>query len=154
MLFVIFVGMVIGFLYWQFKMLKKYALTYDKCIVNLQGKCVVINGQSIAFEAIEAVTVRELSQPAVYERMLSKSAAYVYMTEVTFHLKDGPEVRCVFNYKGALYKTLKQLESVVPVQADLNQYKPQANWVVAAVLVFICVLGVLMALLRPLFFGH
>ena len=150
-----FVGflLVAAFLYWQFRMLKKYALKYDKCSVNVPEKCVVINGQQIAFEAIEAVTVKELPQPAVYERMLSKSAAYVYMTEVTFHLKDGLEMRCVFNHKAVLYKTLKQLEPVVSVQADLEQYKPRANWVTAVIL-FVFILGIIIAVMLPIIFRH
>lgn len=119
---------IVLFIFWQFKMLKKYALKYDKFKLNLKQEYLSVNGQEINFKDIDHITVRQLQQPSALEKALSKSAFYAYMAEMVFHLKDGPAVYCTFNYKGALYKTLKQLEPYVKIDEDINYYKPRINW--------------------------
>ncbi len=118
----------IGFIVWQFRLLQKYVLTYDKFQINLQERWVSVNGQTVYFQDIDHVTVKQLRQPALFEKALSKNAAYSYMSEIVFHLKEGPEVHCTFNFKGALYKALKQLEPFVSIQADIESYKPRIQW--------------------------
>ena len=38
------------FIFWQFKMLKKYALKYDKFKINLKQEYLSVNGQEINFK--------------------------------------------------------------------------------------------------------
>ena len=119
---------MVGFIVWQFKMLKKYVLTFDGYKMNAKEGFLVVNERVINFADITFVTVRELAQPSATEKMLSKSAYYAYMSEVIFHLHEGERVTCRFNTKGALYKALKQLSRYVPVNADIEQYKPRFEW--------------------------
>lgn len=120
--------LLVLFLVWQFKMLKKYALTFDYFKLNVSERFIVVNGEQIGFDEIACVTVRELEQPSVLEKAFSKSAFYTYMAEVTFHLKSGESVHCTFNTKGVLYKTLKKLEPFVPVNGDIDYFKPHLHW--------------------------
>lgn len=124
----VLVLIVVGFIVWQFRMLQKYVLSYDKFQLNLHEKWVAVNGQTIYFQDIDHITVKELQQPALLEKALSKNAAYSYMAEIVFHLKEGPEVHCTFNFKGALYKALKQLEPYVAIHANIEIYKPRVKW--------------------------
>ena len=119
---------IVLFIFWQFKMLKKYALKYDKFKLNLKQEYLSVNGQEVKFKDIDRITVRQLQQPCATERLFSKSAYYAYMAEMVFHLKNAPALHCVFNYKGALYKTLKQLEPYVKIDEDINYYKPRISW--------------------------
>lgn len=143
-MFVICVLLVILFIFWQFKMLKKYALAYDSFKLNIPGRYVVVKGGIIPFEEIDFVTVRELEQPSMLEKTFSKSACYAYMAEVVFHLKSGCEVTCTFNNKGVLYKTLKQVAPFVQVNGDIDCFKPQMRWgvllVIVAVIILVCLL--------------
>jgi len=127
MVILAFVFLVL-FIVWQFKLLQKYALKYDRFKINIREKYVCVNGQKIYFSEIDHVRVKELPQPSVVEKALSKSAFYTYMAELTFCLKDGTVVPCVFNYKGILYKTLKQLSVYVPVPTNIDIYKPRVAW--------------------------
>ena len=128
------------FIFWQFKMFKKYVLKYDKFKLNMKEEYLSVNGQEINFKDIDHISVRELEQPSTTERMLSKSAAYVYMSEVTFHLKQGPNIYCTFNYKGALYKTLKKLEPYIKIDDDIEYYKPRINWMQIIIVIAIIVI--------------
>lgn len=134
------------FIFWQFKMLKKYALKYDKFKINLKQEYLSVNGQEINFKEIDHITVRELEQPSALEKTLSKSAFYAYMAEIVFHLKNGPNIYCTFNYKGTLYRTLKQLEPYVKIDEDIDYYKPKIRWfnmlmVIAAVIIVLSMNG-------------
>ena len=121
---------VVLFIGWQFKLLQKYALKYDKFKISTQDKYVSVNGQIIYFGDIDYATVRELEQPALLEKAFSKSAFYTYMTELVFYLKSGAVVHCTFNYKGSLYKALKQLEPFVQIRHNnIEIYKPHIRWV-------------------------
>ncbi len=137
------VGVVscILFIGWQWKMLKKYALNYDKLAINHQEQCVTINGQSIPFADIDFVSVRELPQPALLEKALSRGAFYAYMAHVEFHLKNESVVPATCNAKGVLYQTLKRLEKVIPVRANVESYKPSF---VGQLLLWILIVGMLM----------
>lgn len=116
------------FIWWQFKMLKKYVLTFDRFSINTQKDYVQINHQIIPFADIAFISVREKEQPTTTEKMLSKSACYAYMAEMIFHLQDDICVSCVFNTKGALYKALKQLAPYLQINADTQKYKPRTSW--------------------------
>ena len=133
------------FIGWQWKMVKKYALTYDKFKINQLEKYITVNGKSIHFEDIDVVSVRELPQPEFWEKALSKSACYAYMAQIEFHLKNGNMVPVTFNTKGALYQTLKQLEGVVPVRANIDLYKPATMW---WLLLWIFILGLLVFIFK------
>jgi len=139
----VFVLWIIWFIFWQFKMIKKYVLSFDRCVVRAKEGYVAVNGREMNFDEIEGVTVREKEQPSALEKTFSKSAFYAYMSEMAFHLKDGACVTCTFNTKGALYKTLRQLAPCVAVNADINRYKPQSRWGY----LLLIVAGVLFALL-------
>ena len=117
--------LVIMFIVWQFKLLKKYVLSFDKYQINPQAGYVKVNEQLIPFAAIARVTVRPCEQPSAAEKALSKSAAYAYMAQLVFHLHDGSAVCCSFNTKGALYQALKQLAPHTTVEADIEAYKPR-----------------------------
>ena len=119
---VILIVGVILFIVWQFSLLKKYTLHFDKFKINLQEKCVFVNGRSIRFDEIDHITVQPLEQPTLAEKALSRSAVNHYMAQMTFHLKQGTPVECVFNYKGALYKALTQLKPHVRIDASIETY--------------------------------
>lgn len=131
------------FIMWQFKMLKKYTLTYDKLILRPENRTVTINERTIGFDDIDCVTVQEKQQPAMIEKALSKSACYAYMAEIQFHLHSGETIPCVYNTKGALYQILKKLDPFIPVKADINKYKPQIAWggliILVAAMIFIVI---------------
>lgn len=133
-----FVVLIIMFIYWQFKMLKKYALTYDKFKINIAEKHVLVNGQKINFTDIDHITVRELPQPSPIEKTLSKSAFYAYMSEMELHLKQGERVPCTFHDKGTLYYTLKKLTPYVHIAANMDHYKPAINgWFLLGIIIAI-----------------
>ena len=144
MLFFLFLCLII-FFYWQFQMMRKYAFQYDKFKINLPQRKVCINGEEVAFEEIDHISVLELEQPSTTEKAFSKTAYHTYLTKMIFHLKNGTAVSCRFNSKHALYKTLKQLQPFIPVYADIEQYKTSVHW---RILFFISmmILGVLFAL--------
>ena len=54
---------IVLFIFWQFKMLKKYALKYDKFKLNLKQEYLSVNGQEVKFKDIDRITVRQLQQP-------------------------------------------------------------------------------------------
>lgn len=126
--YTLIVLLAVGFIVWQFKMLKKYALTYDRLTLSPETRTVTINEQTIRFDDIDCITVQEKQQPSVMEKALSKSACYTYMAEIQFHLHSGETVPCLFNTKGALYQTLKKLEPFVPVKANIDAYKSSFPW--------------------------
>ena len=126
----IIIGAVgVGFICWQFKMLAKYSLHADTLTIQPQDKCIYVQGQQIAFSVIDFVTVREMPQPALLEKALSRPAYYAYMAQINFHLTDGTVVSAQLNSKAVLYHTLKQLEPFVRVSADITSYKPASIWV-------------------------
>ena len=132
--------LVIGFIYWQWKMLKKYALTFDTVKINLPGKYVTINGRDIHFEEIACITVRELPQPALHEKALSRSAFYAYMAQLEFHLTQGELVQVTFNTKAALYQVLERLNPFVQINANIDAYKPAGKWWVLLWIAFLIIM--------------
>lgn len=131
---------IVIFIVWQFKMLKKYALSYDNFKIDATAGYVSVNGRRLYFNGIDYITVRELQQPSDMERMLSKSACYSYMAEIVFHLKGGETVCCTFNYKGALYKALKDLQPHTRIDENIDNYKPHVSWgrvilIIAAIII-------------------
>ena len=129
-----FFCLMIWFIGWQFKMLKKYVLTYDKWAIHEKEGYLSVNGQQINLGDIVSVRVREMQQPSSTEKLLSKSAYYAYMSEMVLRLQDDTCVTCVFNTKGALYKALTQLAPYVRVEAPIQNYKPHVNWVMLLIL--------------------
>lgn len=128
LLMIICISLIVLFIFWQFKMCKKYNFSYDKFKINLKEEYISVNGQEINLKDIDYITVKELPQPSAYEKALSKSAYYAYMAQIVFHMKQGPDVNCTFNYKGALYKALKQLQQFVKIDDDIETYKPKIRW--------------------------
>lgn len=118
-----------GFIYWQWKMLKKYSLSFDKFKFDVKEQFLSVNGQSVHLADIDHITVRELEQPQWWEKALSKSACYTFMAQIEFHLKTGRVIPCTFNSKGALYHALTQLKPYIPIAANMDIYKPKANWI-------------------------
>ena len=118
----VLVFLLVLFIFWQFKVLKKYAFTYNKIQLHIPQRYVVIDGQRINFEEIDYVTVHELEQPSSVEKIFSKAATAIYITRMVFHLKAGNCVACVFNHKGLLYKVLKQLQPFVRIEANIESY--------------------------------
>ncbi len=138
--------LIIIFIYWQFKMWKKYSLTYDKFNINLKERYVLVNGNKINFREIDHIMVKELQQPSAWEKSLSRSAYYAYMTEVVFYLKDGGCVCCTFNYKGSVYRALKQLSPYVRIMDNIDQYKPKVDW--------LFIVGIIVAVILGWMMGH
>ena len=142
---------IVIFIFWQFKMWKKYNFSYDKFKINVKEEYISVNGKEINLKDIDYVTVKELPQPSAYEKALSKSAYYAYMAQIVFHMKQGPDVPCTFNYKGPLYKTLKQLELFVKIDDDIEYYKPQIPWfniIIILTAIMIIVFNIVRNLLR------
>lgn len=140
---VIIVLLMAYFPLWQFRMIKKYALLYDKFQINIQERYVVVNDQQIRFEDIDYITVVELEQPSALEKSFSTSALYCHMTRVIFHLKQGFSVSCTFNRKEILYRVLKQLKPYVSIKTDIDKYKPSIfSWMIAG----ICLIMLLMCI--------
>ena len=139
---------VILFILWQFKMLKKYALGYDKFKINTKERYVSVNGERINFDEIDFITVRELEQPSVLEKTLSKSAFYAYIAKIEFHLIGGAMIPCVFNYKGALYNALKQLQPYVQINGDISYFKPRIAWRILILMTMGIMFSIILALKR------
>ena len=146
MIDIIIWAILIAFFIWQIKMLRKYVLQYDRFKLDVAARQVEVNKERIILDEIAAVTVRELEQPSAWEKALSKSAAYAYMAQLVFQLKSGYEVTCKFNKKGTLYKALKQLSPLVPVNANIEDYKPHTNWVAVCLVLIIVVVLIVMVL--------
>ena len=51
-------------------------------------------------------------------------------------MKDGTIEKCKFNYKGILYKFLKDMQSFVKIEGDINYYKQieTSNFVIFLIL--------------------
>ena len=137
----VFILLMIIFIAWQFKMLKKYALSYDKFKVHGNEGYVELNGQRIYFSGIEYITVRELQQPSAMEQFFSKSAYYSYMCEIVFHLKMQEPAHCSFTSKGALYRALKQLQPYVRIESNIEDYKPKINWLYLLLIIIAVLIG-------------
>ena len=142
---------VILFIYWQFLVLKKYALKFDAFKVDKTKKYILLKKEIIKFRDIEYVAVEELEQPSVTEKVLTKSGAYCYMSKLIIGMKDGSIRECILNYKGTLYKTLKDLQPYVKIDADIEKYKP--NTILSYIIMFIlitCILISLISVIRTL----
>lgn len=144
MLFFLFLCLIV-FLYWQFKMVQKYAFQYDKFKINIPQRKVYINGEEVAFEEIDHLRVLELEQPSTTEKAFSKAAYHTYLTKMIFYLKNGIEVSCRFNSKAALYKALKRLQPFVPIYENIEQYKISISWRIIVLLAFV-LLGIMWGL--------
>ena len=134
---VILIVGVILFIVWQFSLLKKYTLRFDRFKINLQEKYVSVNGQNIRFEEIDYITVQPLEQPSLAEKALSRG---------TVNLKQGMPVPCVFNYKAPLYKALTQLKPYVRIDANIEAYSAPFKWV-PLVIFLVAIIIVLMTVL-------
>lgn len=137
----VFIILFVFFIVWQFKMLKKYALSFDKFKIDAEAGYVSINEVRLYFSGIEYASVRELQQPSATERMLSKSACYSYMSEIVFHSKAHEPVSCTFNSKGALYKALKDLHPYIRIDDNIENYKPKINWIHILIIVAAIIIG-------------
>ena len=143
---VILIVGVILFIVWQFSLLKKYTLRFDRFKINLQEKYVSVNGQNIRFEEIDYITVQPLEQPSLAEKALSRGTVNHYMAQMTLHLKQGMPVPCVFNYKAPLYKALTQLKPYVCIDANIEAYSAPFKWV-PLVIFLVAIIIVLMTVL-------
>lgn len=114
---------VIAFIIWQFKLLIKYGFKFDNLKIDSSNSCFKVNKREFKFDDVEYVTVNILEQPSVIERLLSKSAVAVYLTEIVFHMKSREIVTCKFNYKGLLYKSLCQLRPHVRIEENVEQFR-------------------------------
>ncbi|MBP5286796.1 MAG: hypothetical protein J6Z08_02745 [Elusimicrobiales bacterium] len=138
---VFFIMLMVIFIAWQFKMLKKYALSYDKFKIHPTEGYISVNGQRIYFSGIEYITVKELQQPSAAEQFFSKSAFYSYMSEIVFHLKGQAPLYCTFNSKGTLYNALKQLQPYVRIDENIENYKPTINWKFLILIIISIIIG-------------
>ncbi len=144
-MFVFLFLLLIIFLFWQFKILLKYSFQYDKFKINIPQRKVCINGEEVAFEEIDHISVLELEQPSTTEKAFSKTAYHTYLTKMIFHLKNGTAVSCRFNSKGALYKALKQLQPFVAIYENIEQYKTSLYWRLIVFIAFV-ILGIMWGL--------
>ncbi len=115
---------LIPYFIWQFKVIKKYGFNFDKLKIDTENKLIIINNRKIKFNDVSFITVMELDQPSNAEHLLTK-AAFNYMGEIIFNLKDGTMQKCICNYKGILYKSLTQLQPYIKIDCDIETYKPE-----------------------------
>lgn len=120
----------------------KYTFKFDKIIVDEKRQFLTLNKEKIYFKDIDHIDINELEQPALYEKALSKGASGHYMSEIILYLKNSSQKKCTFNYKGILYKTLKQLQPYTIINADIEIYKQEGlpNWLSIILIIAGCVL--------------
>ena len=131
---IICITFVILFIIWQYKVITKYAFKFDKLKIDTVNKFLAINGVKIKFIDIDFITVEELEQPSMLERTLTKSA-YNYMADMILHLKNGTTKKCTFNFKGGLYKSLKQLQQYIKINTDIECYNVLPSWLFALIFI-------------------
>ena len=121
---------------WQYKVMKKYIFKFDKFDIDTENNLITINNTKIKFRDIDFATIEVLKQPSTTERTLTRSK-WNYMADIIFHLKNGEIQKCSFNYKGLLYKNLKQLQNYIRIDANIEDYKIVGlpNWLVILLLV-------------------
>lgn len=136
------VSIVIAFIIWQFKVMMKYAFKFDRITIDEKRKYLTLNKEKIFFKDIDHIDINELEQPALYEKALSKGAVGHYMSEIILYLKNGTHKKCIFNYKGILYKTLKRLQPYTIINFDIENYKQESlpDWLSVVLLVAGCIL--------------
>ena len=124
------------YIIWQYKVITKYAFRFDKFSIDTNNNLIAINGTKIKFSDIDFVTIEELEQSSAIERTLTRSR-WNYMADIIFHLKNGTIQKCTFNYKGVLYKNLKQLQQYIKIDDDIEYYKIEGlpNWLVILLLI-------------------
>ena len=128
--------LVILFIIWQFKAIMKYAFKYDNLKIDAEHGFLTINNEKIKFVDINYITVEELEQPSMAEKIFTRGGRYAYISDIIIYLKDGVIKKCTLNSKGRLYKTLKMLQPYVKVVANvdsLNEGLP--NWITILLLI-------------------
>ncbi len=140
------VSFVIAFIIWQFKVMMKYTFNFDNMSIDEKNKLITLNKEKIFFKDIDHIEINELEQPKLYEKLLSKGAAYNYISEINIYLKNGNQKKCTFNYKMHLYKTLKQLQQYITINSDIEIYKQKGlpDWLVLILLILGCVLIIIL----------
>lgn len=140
------VSFVIAFIIWQFKVMMKYTFNFDNMSIDEKNKLITLNKEKIFFKDIDHIEINELEQPKLYEKLLSKGAAYNYISEINIYLKNGNQKKCTFNYKVHLYKTLKQLQQYITINSDIEIYKQKGlpDWLVLILLILGCVLIIIL----------
>lgn len=139
---IISISIIIAFIIWQFKVIMKYSFKFDSISIDEKNKFLTLNKEKIWFKDINHIEVNELQQPEIYEKLLSKGAAYNYMTEIFIFLKNNEIKTCKFNYKAILYKTLKRLQPYIVINTDIEEYKQESlpNLLSVLLLVIGCVI--------------
>ena len=140
------VSFVIAFIIWQFKVMMKYTFKFDNMSIDEKNKLIILNKEKFFFKDIDHIEINELEQPKLYEKLLSKGAAYNYISEINIYLKNGNQKKCTFNYKAHLYKTLKQLQQYITINSDIEIYNQKGlpNWLVLILLILSCVLIIIL----------
>lgn len=133
---IISVIFLIVFIYWQFVVLKKYALKYDSFKIDKAKRCIIVKKEIIKFRDIDYIAVEELEQPSALEKTLTKSGAYCYMSKLIIVMKNGSVKDCTLNYKGILYKALKEMQPYVKIDADIEKYKPNLIGFILYIILF------------------
>ena len=97
LILVLSVLLVLIFIIWQFKVLMKYSFNYDNFKIDTKNKFLTINNKQILFKDINYITVRELEQPSISEKLLTKGALCTFNAEALLQMKDGTIEKCKFN---------------------------------------------------------
>lgn len=120
----------------------KYTFKFDNMSIDEKNKLIILNKEKIFFKDIDHIEINELEQPKLYEKLLSKGAAYNYITEIIIFFKNKKIKTCKFNYKSALYNALKKLQPYTVINADIENYKQEGlpNWLSIILLIASCAL--------------
>jgi len=134
---IISVIFVVAFIIWQFKVLMKYSFHFDKFTIDTKNKLLKINNKTFYFKDINYISIEECEQPSILEKGLTKSGFYTYISEVLLHMNDGSIEKCKFNYKGTLYKFLKDIQPFVKIEEDITNFKQndKSNFAILLILI-------------------
>lgn len=127
---------LIPYIIWQYKVVTKYGFNFDKLKIDTENKLIIINNRKIKFNDVSFITVMELDQPSNAEHLLTK-AAFNYMGEIIFNLKDGTMQKCICNYKGIIYKSLAKLQPYIRINCDIEYFRPQGLPIYLVILMLI-----------------
>ncbi|MBR1942681.1 hypothetical protein IJ843_02980 [bacterium] len=119
----------------------KYSFNYDNFKIDTKNKFLTINNKQILFKDINYITVRELEQPSISEKLLTKGALCTFNAEALLQMKDGTIEKCKFNYKGILYKFLKTIQPFVKIEEDISCYKQieTSNFLIFLILLIVSI---------------
>ena len=123
----LFVLFVIAFIVWQFYVLKKYNFGFPAIRINKKTSEIIIGKEHLNYDDIKGVKIIDGLQPSMVERLLSKGAAYVFISRIEFYLKNGTMLPVNCNSKGIIEKLSDELSSIAEVIHESDNYHSDEN---------------------------